>query len=104
MKGLKKEYTAEDIKNSNPETLHLIIEDICAEQTKHWTDEDRLLINLAMKNISDLPKWDAIYQAKKWAFLEARATTVKMVSEEERKQYFDREIESLDNLINQNIG
>jgi len=101
VKGHKKEYTDEEISTATPEELHLIIEDIGAEQTKHWTDKDRELINGAMKNISDLPIWSAIYQARKWALLEARATTVKMESEAERKEYFDREIGAMDNLIKQ---
>jgi hypothetical protein len=101
MKGLTKKYTKEDISTATSEELHLIIEDIGAEQTKNWTDKDRELINGAMKNISDLSIWDAIYQARKWALLEARATTVKMESEEERQEYFDREIGAMDNFIKQ---
>jgi len=99
MKGLTKEYTKEEISNATPEELHLIIEDIGAEQTKNWTGEDTKLITEAMKNISDLPIWTAIYQARKWALLEARATTVNMENKEERRAYFDREIGFMDNLI-----
>jgi len=67
--------------------------------TQFWTPEDFELQAEAMKGISSLPIWEAVYQARKWAFLEARASTVKFETEEERKAWFDGEIDAMDNLI-----
>ncbi len=79
----------------------MTIEQRLEETTKHWTPEDFTLISEAMKNISSRPIWNAIYQAKKWALIEARASVVKIETEEERKAWFDEEIESMNNLIEQ---
>jgi len=83
------------------EEIHEMVEAACREYTKHWTPEDFALQLEAMKNISERPIWNAIYQAKKWALIESRASVVKIESEEERKAWFDREIEQIDNLIEQ---
>ena len=101
----------EEFKNKNmepkkydhlsPDELHEMIEEICKEQTKYWTDDDRAQINASMKNIATLPIWKAIYQAKKWAFLTARASVVKIESEEERNTWFDQAIEFEEILIEQ---
>lgn len=70
------------------------------EKTKFWTQEDHDLINEAMKGIFDLPIGQAVMQAQKWAYLMARASVVKMETEEERKKWFDEEISTLDYSIN----
>jgi len=105
VKGLSGEYTIEDFENCSLDKLDAMIEDIAADQTKNWSDEDRRLIGESMKDIFSLPVEKAVYQARKWALLEARASTVKMNTQKERKEYFDREINHLDytsNLIPNN--
>jgi len=105
VKGLTGEYTIEDFENCPPDKLDTMIEDIAAEHTKNWSDEDRRLIGESMKDIFTLPIGEAVNQARKWALLEARASTVKMETQQERKEYFDKEINNIDyaiNLINNN--
>jgi len=85
--------------NLTPDEVHELVEAEVKKQTRYWTPEDFTLQLEAMKNISDRPIWNAIYQARKWALIEARASVVKMDSEEERKNWFDREIEVEEHLI-----
>jgi len=99
IKGFTRVYTDEDFKGLGPDEMGVIIDDIIKEDTKNWTAKDKRLIDESMKNIADRPIWDAIYQARKWAFLEARASTVMMETEEERKEWFDKHITTLDDLI-----
>ena len=82
-------------------TKEELIEQRLKEMTRHWTPEDFTLQAEAMKNISSRPIWNAIFQAKKWALIEARASAVKIETEEERKAWFDEEIEGMNGLIEQ---
>jgi hypothetical protein len=109
VKGFTKEYTKEDFDKAKltKDGIHNIIEDILKHQTKYWTEEDRELINASMKNIFKLPVHVAVQQAKKWALLEARASTVKIETENERKAWFDKAIEMTElnidiDLVNKN--
>lgn len=81
-----------------------LIKERIAEMTKHWTTEDHDLINAAMKGIYQRQTTDAVYHARRWAFLEARASTVKMETEEERRKWFDEQISHLDYLIKGDYG
>jgi len=88
-------------KKLTPDEVHELVEAEVKKYTKYWTKEDFTLQLEAMKNISDRPIWSAIYQAKKWALIEARASVVKIETEEERKAWFDKEIEMIENAIKQ---
>lgn len=79
--------------------LFELIELKVKEQTKNWTTEDNNLLLEAMKNISERPIWNAIYQAKKWALIESRASVVNINNEKDRREWFDREIEMVETLI-----
>jgi hypothetical protein len=79
--------------------MHKLVEERAKHETRHWTQEDFDEFNAAMKNIADRPIWNAIYQARKWALIQARASVVKLETEEERKEWFDRMIESENRFI-----
>jgi len=83
------------------EELYNLVEERVKHETRHWTQDDFDELNLAMKNIADRPIWNAIYQARKWAFIQARASVVKLETEEERREWFDRMIENENNFIEQ---
>jgi len=91
----------ENYNNLTPDEIFEFIEGKVQEYMKYWTKEDLELQLDAMKNISERPIWNAIYQAKRWALIESRASTVKIEGEEERKAWFDKEIENIDTLIEQ---
>ena len=86
-------------KNHVDDEIQNLIEERVKYETRHWTQDDFNEFNAAMKNIADRPIWNAIYQARKWAFIQARASVVKLDTEEERKEWFDKIIESENNSI-----
>ena len=90
----------ENLNDLNFEELNEVIEGKIKEYQKFWTEEDKELINGAMKNIFDLPVEQTVHQAKKWALLTARASVVKIESEAERKEWFDNEISQLEAIMN----
>lgn len=74
--------------------MHKLVEERVKHETRHWTQEDFDELDAAMKNIADRPIWNAIYQARKWALIQARASVVKLETEEERREWFDVMIEN----------
>lgn len=85
----------------NKEELYNLVEERVKYETRHWTQEDFDEFNASMKNIADRPIWNAIYQARKWALIQARASVVKLETEEERREWFDRMIENENHFIEQ---
>ena len=73
--------------------MHKPVEERVKYETRHWTQGGFDEFNAAMKNIADRPIWNAIYQARKWALIQARASVVKLETEEGRREWFDRMIE-----------
>lgn len=90
-----------DFKNMTWEEIDVEIKARITEKLRHWTNDDKVKTNEAMKGIFDLPIERAVYQARKWAFLEARASVVKLETEFERNEWFDRNISTLDFMMDE---